>query len=927
MIDSCPDLKKLVTRPWISTFHSFCFYTIKRFHKRLGLNTTPTICSSKNEQLELLRIGMLHICSYKLLICFERLLKNYRLNFKFSKSYIPSESEFQKYLTAGLCVDPLLLSELWKEIDLFLNENSSILGIKKQKTHYDDNSPPSAKRTKKPNNGGSFLNKNTYITEKYNLYKELNKNRPPMFKLLDKRKETSLLSHVHRVRSKNISINQFEGEYLESIEAYNWAKRAINVLDFDDILEFGYKIMEIPELCRRLRNEFCYTLVDEFQDLNAIQMEIMYKLQKDRGWITVVGDERQSIYGFRGATPKSNFHSFINSFVRPMVYKLNPEPEETNNPNNSQFTAKIEYLPNSQEDNKPKIQNQIGSNVISILDSDNGNSDPDDMQPSTKNSLTENLKSNEKDNTQNFQTLKVNYRSNAAIVQLANVIIKESKTKDELILKLRTDLYPSYEDPTADFESISLWSFNNHRDEAKTIANRIKDLIHLYNYLPGDIAILLRNFNFYGRKMTKFLQEALAEKGIGFALRGGRSIFEFRKWGVLIMFLRCIVNFKDNLAYRTCLKNVVYGLGDVSLSKIENSGVVFDKQGYYDEQASGDIGFGEKIRNAVSEKTISSKVSQKLSIFMNTINGLRMEFGKTSINDFFIKAAGKLHDLTKELGDPRFKSFGKNTLKLNDSRDGENTLYLPKDPIYSGDSRSTLKAGKESTDNNYIIVIDSDEEDSEQFSSNLDIKSKAEIKYENGEEEYDDDKYETKNIDSSYFATEDTISSLVTHLSMLSDTSSKVTDNKKVIISTIHQSKGLEWPVVFLPIFNDGIMPSVPRSSPFKDLGNVPGNMFSSQVKNNLKQLDYIDEHYEEEIKLAYVGITRAKEILVISKSETLREFGLEADFVLDGGYGGSNFDENRESTDKFELSRFIPTRLKYGGKISDIHNLKYKEF
>ncbi|OMJ07223.1 DNA helicase II [Smittium culicis] len=914
---------------------------------------------------------MLHICSYKLLICFERLLKNYRLNFKFSKSYIPNEGEFQKYLTAGLCVDPLLLSELWKELDLFLNENSSILGIEKQKTNYDDNSPPSAKRTKKPSNGGSFLNKNTYITEKYNLYKELNKNRPPMFKLLDKRKEISLLSHVHRVRSKNISINQFEGEYLESIEAYNWAKRAINVLDFDDILEFGFKIMEIPELCRRLRNEFCYTLVDEFQDLNAIQMEIMYKLQKDRGWITVVGDERQSIYGFRGATPKSNFHSFINSFVRPMVYRLNPESEETSNSNNSQLTAKIESLSQSQEDNKPQIKKKIDSNIIDILGSDIDNCDPDDMQTNAKTNQTVNLKSDENDDPQNFQTLKVNYRSNAAIVQLANVIIKESKTKDELILKLRTDLYPSYEDPSSDFESISLWSFSNHRDEAKTIANRVKDLIHLYNYLPGDIAILLRNFNFYGRKMTKFLQEALAEKGIGFALRGGRSIFEFRKWGILIMFLRCIVNLKDNLAYRTCLKNVVYGLGDVSLSKIENSGVVFDKQGYYDEQASGDIGFGEKIRIAISEKTISSKVSQRLNIFMNTINGLRMEFGRTSINDFFIKAAGKLHDLTKELGDPRLKTFGKNALKINDSRDGESnngsifkmkiearaeeelesdedgdsldlksgtflssvlagfsdTLYLPKDPIHSGDGSSTLKAGKEPTDKNYIIVIDSDEEDSEHFPSNLDIKSKADIKYENEEDEYDDDRYETKNIDSNYFATEDTISSLVTHLSMLSDTSSKVTDNKKVIISTIHQSKGLEWPVVFLPIFNDGIMPSVPRSSPFKDLGNVPGNMFSSQVKNNLKQLDYIDEHYEEEIKLAYVGITRAKEILVISKSDTLREFGLEADFVLDGGYGGSYFDENRDSTDKFELSRFIPTRLKYGGKISDIHNLKYKEF
>ena len=79
--------------------------------------------------------------------------------------------------------------------------------------------------------------------------------------------------------------------------AYTARKRETSVLDFDDLLLYWRALLSSPDTDRA----FDHVLVDEYQDVNAIQVDIVRLLAPDGRGLTVVGDEAQSIYSFRGA--------------------------------------------------------------------------------------------------------------------------------------------------------------------------------------------------------------------------------------------------------------------------------------------------------------------------------------------------------------------------------------------------------------------------------------------------------------------------------------------------------------------------------------------------------------------------------------------------------------------------------------------------
>ncbi len=89
---------------------------------------------------------------------------------------------------------------------------------------------------------------------------------------------------------------------LETLFAqYARRKRDNAVLDYDDLLLEWERAMDVPEVSARLRARFDQVLVDEFQDTNALQARILRALKPDGQGLTVVGDDAQSIYAFRGA--------------------------------------------------------------------------------------------------------------------------------------------------------------------------------------------------------------------------------------------------------------------------------------------------------------------------------------------------------------------------------------------------------------------------------------------------------------------------------------------------------------------------------------------------------------------------------------------------------------------------------------------------
>jgi len=89
-------------------------------------------------------------------------------------------------------------------------------------------------------------------------------------------------------------------------QRYNQALRAYNAVDFDDLILIPVQLLERDaEALARWRRRIRYLLVDEYQDTNSSQYRLVKLLVGDRGALTVVGDDDQSIYAWRGARPEN----------------------------------------------------------------------------------------------------------------------------------------------------------------------------------------------------------------------------------------------------------------------------------------------------------------------------------------------------------------------------------------------------------------------------------------------------------------------------------------------------------------------------------------------------------------------------------------------------------------------------------------------
>jgi DNA helicase-2/ATP-dependent DNA helicase PcrA len=108
----------------------------------------------------------------------------------------------------------------------------------------------------------------------------------------------------------------FEEDLRRLFEAYVAAKQAQQVLDYDDLLLYWAELMKLPEHAGEIGAMFDQVLVDEYQDTNAIQASILLALKPDGNGLTVVGDDAQSIYGFRAAEV-CNILDFPKQFTPP----------------------------------------------------------------------------------------------------------------------------------------------------------------------------------------------------------------------------------------------------------------------------------------------------------------------------------------------------------------------------------------------------------------------------------------------------------------------------------------------------------------------------------------------------------------------------------------------------------------------------------
>lgn len=103
-----------------------------------------------------------------------------------------------------------------------------------------------------------------------------------------------------------------------------------NLVDFDDLLMLTYEILdENPDLRRETSNKYKYIMVDEYQDTNELQFKLLCHLASEHNNLCVVGDDDQSIYGWRGADIR-NILDFSKLFSNTKTIKLETNYRSTN---------------------------------------------------------------------------------------------------------------------------------------------------------------------------------------------------------------------------------------------------------------------------------------------------------------------------------------------------------------------------------------------------------------------------------------------------------------------------------------------------------------------------------------------------------------------------------------------------------------------
>ncbi|MBV8143221.1 MAG: UvrD-helicase domain-containing protein [Verrucomicrobia bacterium] len=111
---------------------------------------------------------------------------------------------------------------------------------------------------------------------------------------------------------------------------YQQELKTFNAVDFDDLLTLAVQLLnEFPDVRAKWENRFEFVMVDEFQDTNSLQLELVRQIGEKHSNVCVVGDDDQSIYGWRGAEI-ANILEFERHFHLPKIVKLEQNYRSTN---------------------------------------------------------------------------------------------------------------------------------------------------------------------------------------------------------------------------------------------------------------------------------------------------------------------------------------------------------------------------------------------------------------------------------------------------------------------------------------------------------------------------------------------------------------------------------------------------------------------
>ncbi len=268
------------------------------------------------------------------------------------------------------------------------------------------------------------------------------------------------------------SIGDFRKEQVSKVYfMYEDTLKKNNSIDFDDIIMLTVELfVKYPDRLIYYQQKFRYILVDEYQDTNKIQFLLISLLSSAHGNICVVGDESQSIYGFRGADI-SNILNFENEFPNAKIVKLEQ-----------------------------------------------------------------------------------NYRSTKNILNAANNVIKNNKSKIDK--KLWTD--------NNDGEKIEYKTLGNEYEEVEYIVDEIDKICREYKKTYKDFAVLFRT-----NAQARVLEEVFMRSGTPYKLIGGIKFYSRKEIKDLTSYLKLIQNVNDNIALKRIINEPKRGIGERAIDKLD----------------------------------------------------------------------------------------------------------------------------------------------------------------------------------------------------------------------------------------------------------------------------------------------------------------------------------------------------------------------
>ena len=566
----------------------------------------------------------------------------------------------------------------------------------------------------------------------------------------------------------------YNARYNQIAESY---RRYLTLLEKENYIDFSLiqtKTLELLETTPDLVEElgFKNILIDEFQDTDPIQMKIFDFLIKNSETFTVVGDDDQSIYGFRG--------SDIKFFL--------------------------------------EFQNNYDAEII---------------------------------------TLKTNYRSTKNIVDFCENFIKNNRIiKKELI-----------SNPNRNGENPNVFYIKNgkngRQDEANQIAGIIKHLKNsgkIANY--SDVGILFRGIR--GGKALK-LSQSLENCCIPYDIIGNEDLLEQAEVKVILLMIYYLIESDD----KPYIINRWSGKGADWLNMYGFASKNFDLNKYF--------GFSEKTRN------ILIKIEED---FRNNIISIEKEVfkeitGKTSRVRSYFGVFDK-YNKQKELKEICFNEIFKRVNKpylykftVDDLKgmgiDNEHDLNFFKKLYDLRESLENERSDKSIIDKTTLLDVfyeilgiidnfdfdDSDDENIEKL-LNVSALSSTIYKFEDVVSRYD-------------------IRRLFWFLyhNLGKHSSNQINDGNEVQIMTIHKSKGLEFPVIFIVGLKEKSFPKdfVDEEAKLYGLFKTPNFPIPHkylEYKDELTKEEKEENYYNEERRVLYVGLTRAKEILILSAYEDM---------------------------------------------------------